>query len=213
MTDEGQAIEFCGLTDREEVVAAFRKCRDPLQQLLATEKAVGMEMRRLRDVEIDGVTFGAGDINGSILSARAARTFSYAPYSRFNVGAAISTRKAIVQGCNVENAAYGSTVCAERTAAFRAAAQGEREFNMVGIVGGFDSSVDENLRVSTEGTYIFPCGCCRQVLNEFGGGDLGIVLATDTDKVLVSLLKYMLPGGFGPETLSVDPKDYHRNKR
>lgn len=211
MSGRKKVEKFCDLKTREEVMTAFRKSRDPLKQLLATGKAIETGWG---DVCIDDVRFGAEDIRDVVMGARAAQLASYAPYSHFNVGAAIRTPKGkIIQGCNVENAAYGSTVCAERTAAFSAVAQGEREFSLIGIVGGFDFSVPKTVRDGTKGTYIFPCGCCRQVLNEFGGGDLGIVLATEKRKVLFSLLKYMLPGGFGPETLSVNPQNYSRKNR
>jgi len=205
-----KASKFCDLKVRDEIIAEFRKSRDPLRQLLATGKAIEMKWPT-EDAVIDDTKFKAGEICDVIMDARAAQVSSYAPYSHFNVGAAIKTPEGkIILGCNVENAAYGSTVCAERTAAFSAVAQGEREFRLIGIVGGFDLSVPKTVRKRTGGTYLFPCGCCRQVLNEFGGGDLGIALATEKNMVIVSLLKYMLPGGFGPETLGVDPRHYNR---
>jgi cytidine deaminase len=87
--------------------------------------------------------------------AERARAGAYAPYSRFSVGAALLTRRGtIVHGCNVENASYGLSICAERNAVFRAVADGERDFVAIAVTAG-------------KGNGASPCGSCRQVLHEF----------------------------------------------
>src|SRR5438477_13155716 len=99
-----------------------------------------------------------------IAAARAARLNAHAPFSRFLVGAALETKAGrIVTGCNIENATYGLTICAERVALFKAISEGEREFTRIAIVAD-----------TAEPTP--PCGACRQVLWEFGGA-LEVVLA------------------------------------
>jgi cytidine deaminase len=93
-----------------------------------------------------------------MLEAEAARREAYAPYSRFAVGAALLTRGGrIVRGCNVENASFGLSICAERTALFKAVSEGEREFVAVAVA-------------AEPGAVASPCGACRQVLHEFAPG-------------------------------------------
>ena len=97
-------------------------------------------------------------------AARAARRFAVAPFSNFAVGAALETADGVVvTGCNVENATYGLTVCAERIALFKALSDGHRTFTRVVVVAGTESPTP-------------PCGACRQLLWEFGG-DLEVILA------------------------------------
>jgi cytidine deaminase len=99
-----------------------------------------------------------------VAAARAARAFACADFSHFRVGAAIETDSgAIVTGCNIENATYGLTVCAERVAMFKALSEGHRRFRKVVVVADTEAPTP-------------PCGACRQVLWEFGG-DLEVVLA------------------------------------
>ena len=116
-------------------------------------------------------------------SALAARTRAYVPYSKFQVGAALMADDGeIFLGCNVENASYGMTICAERSAVFTAVTAGQRKFRAIAI--------------ATPGGHA-PCGACRQVLAEFGD-DLPVLLI-DTDqptKVVEVSLKQMLPGVF-----------------
>ena len=97
--------------------------------------------------------------------------FSYTPYSHFKVGAALLTRGGkLYGGCNIENAAYGPTNCAERTAFFKAVSEGERQFDAICIVGGKDGVLTE---------YAAPCGVCRQVMMEFCNPEtFQIILAT-----------------------------------
>ena len=123
--------------------------------------------------------------------ARAALDNAYVPYSRFPVGAALLTRDGTVfTGCNVENASYGLTVCAERVAIFQAAAAGHREIMAIAVVA---ANVDE----------VTPCGACRQVLNEFApkAADLVVILERERQPQLTTLSE-LLPRSFGPNDLS-----------
>lgn len=121
--------------------------------------------------------------------------FSYAPYSRFKVGAALLTRSGkLYGGCNIENAAYGPSNCAERTAFFKAVSEGERGFSAICIVGGKDGVLTE---------YAAPCGVCRQVMMEFCNPDeFQIILAVNEAHYDVYTLRQMLPLGFGPDNLA-----------
>lgn len=121
--------------------------------------------------------------------------FSYAPYSGFKVGAALLTKSnRIYTGCNIENAAYTPTNCAERTAFFKAVSEGEREFQGICIVGGKDGVLTE---------YAAPCGVCRQVMMEFCDPDtFQIILATGREQYDVFTLRDLLPRGFGPGNLA-----------
>jgi cytidine deaminase len=119
-------------------------------------------------------------------AAREAARHAYAPYSRFPVGAALLTEDgSIFSGCNVENASYGLTVCAERVAALSAAAAGHRSLSAIAVV-------------SPKQRGVTPCGACRQVLNEFkpAAGDLLVVLEGATGPDLVPLAE-LLPRSFG----------------
>ena len=117
--------------------------------------------------------------------AIAAREKAYAPYSTFKVGAALKTKGGkIYLGCNIENAAYSMTNCAERTAFFKAVSEGEREFESIAIVGGKDKLI-----------VCAPCGACRQVINEFCDKDFKIILY-DGEKEYVYTLEEILPLGF-----------------
>ena len=102
-----------------------------------------------------------------------AREMSYAPYSGFRVGAALLGKSGKVYlGCNVENAAYSPTNCAERTAVFKAVSEGETEFSAIAIVGGKGSEL---------APFCAPCGVCRQVLAEFCDKDFRLILGTPDD--------------------------------
>ncbi len=112
-------------------------------------------------------------MNGRELMALAqeARKHSYAPYSGFRVGAALLTKSGKVYlGCNIENAAYSATVCAERTAFFKAVSEGECEFEAIAIVGGKEGETAE---------FCSPCGVCRQVMAEFCAPDFRVLLGNE----------------------------------
>lgn len=119
---------------------------------------------------------------------------AYVPYSHFHVGAALETRDGkIYQGCNIENAAYTPTNCAERTAFFRAIFDGERDFTRICVVGGMHGHLVD---------YTAPCGVCRQVMMEFGRyEDFEVIIAKSLDEYKVYGLKELLPEGFGPSNL------------
>lgn len=121
--------------------------------------------------------------------------FSYTPYSGFKVGAALLTKSGkIYTGCNIENAAYTPTNCAERTAFFKAVSEGEREFQAICVVGGKDGVLTD---------YAAPCGVCRQVMMEFcDPQQFQIILATAADHYDVFTLQELLPKGFGPANLN-----------
>lgn len=121
--------------------------------------------------------------------------FSYTPYSNYKVGAALLGRDGkIYTGCNIENAAYGPTNCAERTAFFKAVSEGQREFDAICIVGGRDGALTE---------YASPCGVCRQVMMEFCDPEsFRIILATGRERYDIFTLKELLPLGFGPANLA-----------
>lgn len=130
-----------------------------------------------------------------IRSALEAMKKAYTPYSDYKVGAALLTKSGkVYQGCNIENAAYTPTNCAERTAFFRAVFDGEREFDRICVVGGkHGKPVD----------YAAPCGVCRQVMMEFCDPEtFRIILAVDEDHYSEYLLKELLPLGFGPGNLA-----------
>ena len=125
-----------------------------------------------------------------IKEALAAREMAYVPYSHFAVGAALLTKDGqLYRGCNIENAAYSPTNCAERTAFFKAISEGEREFERIAIVG---APAGENPDAPCA-----PCGVCRQVMMEFCDPEnFLIVLADGEDHQLEMLLKDLLPFGF-----------------
>lgn len=130
-----------------------------------------------------------------IARALEARRMAYTPYSHFQVGAALLTKeKKVYQGCNIENAAYTPSNCAERTAFFKAVSEGEREFAAIAIVGGREGS--ETLDLCA------PCGVCRQVMMEFCDYDsFQVILAKSEDEYEVYTLREILPMGFGPKNL------------
>jgi len=119
--------------------------------------------------------------------AEHARAQSYAPYSHFHVGAALVLDNGdIIEGCNVENASFGLSICAERTAATRAVASGHRNFRAIAIAGPREAQTA-------------PCGACRQFLSEF---DPSLVVAfTTPDGATVTSLDRLLPHSFGPKSL------------
>lgn len=120
--------------------------------------------------------------------ARSMLERSYTPYSHFPVGAALLCADgAVFTGCNVENAAYGSTICAERTALVKAVSEGRREFTALAVVGN-------------GGDYCWPCGACRQMLYEFAP-ELTLLVGRGDGSYCRTTLRELLPHGFGPSAL------------
>lgn len=118
---------------------------------------------------------------------------SYVPYSHFHVGAALlDTNGKVWTGCNIENAAYGPSNCAERTAVFKAVSEGARSFEAIAIVGGPE---DENGKVQIQ-DFCPPCGVCRQVLSEFCDREFKIILANGKGEQKVFTLAQLLPESF-----------------
>ncbi|MDK2885879.1 MAG: cytidine deaminase [Thermosipho sp. (in: thermotogales)] len=122
-----------------------------------------------------------------IQKAFKAKENAYTPYSNFKVGAALLTKSGkIYTGCNVENASYGLTCCAERVAIFKAVSEGEREFDTLVVVGDTDEPIS-------------PCGACRQVMSEFG--DFEVILVSKDRKLKKVKVKDLLPYSFEKENL------------
>ena len=121
-------------------------------------------------------------------------SYSYTPYSHFKVGAALLGKNGqIYTGCNIENAAYTPTNCAERTAFFKAVSEGVREFEAICIVGGPEGKLTD---------YAPPCGVCRQVMMEFcSPKEFQIILAKGKEDYKIYRLEELLPRGFGPGNL------------
>jgi len=118
-----------------------------------------------------------------------AKSRAYAPYSKFPVGAALLTENdEIYIGANVENASYGLTICAERTAAFSAIIEGERKFKAIAIAGNTED-------------YLPPCGACRQVLLELCGKDIDVHLVNSKKEIKTIKLNELIPFSFGDEYL------------
>lgn len=123
-----------------------------------------------------------------------ARERAYAPYSGFAVGAALLSKSGrVYTGCNIENAAYSPTNCAERTAFFKAVSEGEQEFVAIAVTGGKAGE--------KAGQTCAPCGVCRQVMAEFCRGDFVIVLGNE-DSLAQHTLAELLPMSFLPESLA-----------
>ncbi len=119
-----------------------------------------------------------------------ARKFSYSPYSGFSVGAALLCEDgSVFTGCNIENSAFSSTNCAERTAFFKAVSEGKKEFVKIAVVGG-DSTEEIPLN------YCPPCGVCRQVMKEFCSPDFEIIIAKTPDTYKTLTLAELLPLSF-----------------
>lgn len=130
------------------------------------------------------------DIQSLLDQAIEARKKAYTPYSKFQVGAAVLTRnKGVFIGSNIENASYGLTNCAERTAIFKAVSEGEKEIDTIVVVG------------DTEGP-ISPCGACRQVMAEFCDNDTKIILANLNGSRVETTIDKILPGFFSANDLT-----------
>jgi cytidine deaminase len=130
------------------------------------------------------------DVRALTRAAATAREAAYAPYSRFRVGAAVLAGGRTFTGCNVENASFGLTICAERAAVCAAVAAGERRIEAIALVTGGAAPAT-------------PCGACRQVLREFGPDAL-VIAATLAGATATHRLAELLPDSFGPEHLDTD---------
>lgn len=125
--------------------------------------------------------------------AKDAMKNSYAPYSGYNVGALLLCKNGnIYKGCNIENASYSLTNCAERTALFSAVAKGEKEFEAICIVGGKNGVITD---------YAMPCGACRQALSEFCDADFKVYVGISEDNVKEFTLGELLPYSFNKSKL------------
>ena len=123
-----------------------------------------------------------------VIAAARARTKAYAPYSTFNVGAAVLSRSGkVFTGCNVENASYGATICAERTAITKAVSEGQKHIVAIAVVCDTPEPVA-------------PCGICRQVIHEFGP-DAVVIMANLSGECVTATMPALLPRAFGGEAL------------
>lgn len=123
-----------------------------------------------------------------VLVARKARTNSYAPFSKFRVGAAVlDHRGRVYAGCNIENSSFGLTICAERVAIFKAVAEGACKFKAIAIVSDADS-------------FTPPCGACRQVLFDLAG-NIDIVMANSKNRLRVAKLRSLIPFAFSRKSI------------
>ncbi len=129
-----------------------------------------------------------------IRAAFAARCFAYTPYSHFQVGAALLAEDGrVFIGCNIENASFSPTICAERAALAKAVSEGVRRFAAIAVVGSREGEI--NTLITS------PCGVCRQALYEFGGDELLVIMARSETDYEELPLGQLLPLGFGPKNL------------
>jgi len=129
------------------------------------------------------------DLKLMIEKALKAREFAYVPYSKFKVGASILMEDgSIYTGCNIENASFGATNCAERTAIFKAVSEGKTAISAICVVGSLEN-------------FTYPCGICRQVLLEFAKKDCMVIIAKSIDEYIVKSLEEIIPGSFTKEDL------------
>jgi len=125
-----------------------------------------------------------------IQEAKKAMKMAYVPYSHFPVGAALLTKSGkVYRGCNIENAGYSLTNCAERTAFFKAISEGEKDFEMLAVIANTDRPVP-------------PCGACRQVMAEFCSKDMKVILTNLNGDQTETTVEELLPGAFTAEDLN-----------
>lgn len=124
------------------------------------------------------------DYNQLVIKAIEAKEGAYAPYSNFKVGAAVlMTDGRVFTGCNIENASFGATNCAERTAIFKAVSEGAKEIKAIAVIG-------------SDKEYTYPCGICRQVISEFAAEDIEIIIVKNEKEYMIKSLEEILPGTF-----------------
>ena len=141
-------------------------------------------MRTMEEKALNQMGIGRVTDDELIRMAKEAMAFSYSPYSHFKVGAALLAKDGrVFTGCNIENSSYGATNCAERTALFKAVSEGALEFSVIAI--------------TAEKSLAWPCGICRQALNEFAP-DLRVIVACGDERAEANLAD-LLPHGFGPK--------------
>lgn len=134
------------------------------------------------------------EIQELVTAALQAREAAYAPYSHYTVGAALLAESGEVYcGGNIENASYGATNCAERTAFFKAVSEGARRFKAIAIAGGMEGQEPAE--------YAYPCGICRQVMQEFGEADFRIIIVKGKADYREYILEQLLPCGFGGDSI------------
>lgn len=134
------------------------------------------------------------DNKALVKEALEAREMAYTPYSNFAVGAALLTKDGkIYRGCNIENASYTPTNCAERTAIFKAVSEGEREFAAIAVVGGPAGNPPVD--------FCYPCGVCRQVMAEFCDDDFVVLIGKSEDEIREHTLADILPHTFREKDL------------
>ena len=170
--DAYAAVDWFTGVERYTAVDNYAQVK-PLTELAETEKGIAQVERELMSLAI------------------AARKCAYAPYSNYQVGAALLTEDGRVYiGGNIENASYGATNCAERTVAFKAVSEGARRFRMIAIAGGSGEKLN----------YAFPCGICRQVLREFADPErMTVLVGVSPTEYKRFTLEELLPDSFGPD--------------
>jgi cytidine deaminase len=132
------------------------------------------------------------NIDQLIIAAKEARDLAYVPYSKFKVGAALLTKDGkVYKGCNIENAAYSMTNCAERTAIFKAISEADKDFAAIAVVADTERPVP-------------PCGACRQVIAELCPSDMKVILTNLNGKIQELTVSELLPGAFSAEDLEDD---------
>ena len=132
-----------------------------------------------------------------VKKAYEAQKFSYSPYSDFQVGAALLTKSGkVYTGCNIENAAYSPTNCAERTAIFKAVSEGETQFESIAVVGNKKGAERQ------EWEFCMPCGVCRQVMLEFVNPEEFEVIAGKGEEIRCFTLSQLLPESFSPSMIN-----------
>ena len=133
-------------------------------------------------------------IREMVKEAFGALKYSYSPYSHFKVAAALLTKSGkIYTGCNIENAAYSPSNCAERTAVFKAVSDGKHKIQAMAVAGGMEGGDPAD--------YAYPCGICRQVIQEFAAEDMVLIVAKSDADYREFLFKELLPCGFGGESI------------
>lgn len=138
----------------------------------------------------------AAQIQELVAAALAARRQAYAPYSAMAVGAALlAADGAVYTGCNIENAAFSPTLCAERTALAKAVSSGARSFRALAVAGG------PQAQAAPLPEFFYPCGVCRQWLAEFCAADFPVIIARSAADYQIIRLDALLPHGFSPQSL------------